>query len=58
LIRDLVLNISISLSGYENVSMCREEDELIESTILLIREGEGDIKSVIEDAAVNWRAES
>lgn len=58
LIRDLVLNISISLSGYENVSMCRDEDELIESTILLIREGEGDIKSVIEDAAVSWRAES
>jgi hypothetical protein len=57
LIRDIVLNISLHVSGYANRSLWIEEDEEIESIIDLIRDGENDIKSIIEEAALTWRSE-
>lgn len=57
LIRDLVINISLALSGYNNRSLYTAEDEVIESIIESIRNSSDDIKTLIEDAAVKWRSE-
>lgn len=57
LIRDMIINISLSLSGYENRSLYSTEDELISETIESIRTGNLEIKTLIEDAASKWRTE-
>lgn len=57
LIRDLIINISLSLSGYENHSLYTAEDELIAETVESIRNGSVEIKTLIEDAAMKWRME-
>ncbi|WP_152981832.1 hypothetical protein [Pseudomonas mediterranea] len=57
LIRDLIINISLSLSGYENRSLYRAEDELVAEIIESIRNGSVEIKTLIEDAAAKWRME-
>lgn len=57
LIRDMVINISLALSGYKNRSLYRAEDETIAAIIESIRDGSDEIKTLIEDAAVKWRME-
>ncbi|MBN1081295.1 DUF262 domain-containing protein [Pseudomonas sp. 1079] len=57
LIRDIVLNISLHVSGYANRSLWLEEEEELKNIINLIRDGDGDIKSIIEEAALTWRSE-
>lgn len=57
LIRDIILNISLKVSGYENSSLHLEEDEKIENIIGSIRDGDSDIKSIIEESALTWRSE-
>ena len=53
----MIINISLSLSGYENRSLYSTEDELISETIESIRTGNLEIKTLIEDAASKWRTE-
>ncbi|NKI45984.1 DUF262 domain-containing protein [Pseudomonas fluorescens] len=57
LIRDLVINISLALSGYSNRSLYTAEDEVVASIIESIRNSSDDIKTLIEDTAVKWRSE-
>lgn len=55
LIRDIIINISLSLSDYQNKSLYTAEDETIKDIIKSINFGHDDIKALIEDAAVKWR---
>ncbi|WP_207886932.1 DUF262 domain-containing protein [Pseudomonas sp. 30_B] len=55
LIRDIIINISIFLSGYRTHSLSHAEVELVASLVDAIRKKQEDIKVIIEDAAMKWR---